>query len=326
MNLMRVVGSASGINIHAPDDAYFSYFNSPYIGHDIGSAIDIYPRHQEWGGDVEAPVSGKIVRIKKMKMGQPKQFPTHEYDYGIGIIPEESNIDIVRIMHCEPTVCEGETVNLGDSIGNTIRSRYFNYWTGPHYHVEILPLDSFPRSSQSYPLEIGYQFETKKPDNAQMTVEFLVNSVTEDHVIGYAENLGYAAIGDLVGLSAANEGGEIIGIIDGGLSHYKLSGVIGTTNLEQGEHVKLQNHPVGTVRDKKEGATSFRRGPSITSFLDNIELRGLSCFIYTKHYTRKNIPQQILIPQKYGQFKGFFNEGDLCEFRITSSSNTVKVD
>ncbi|MHA2352262.1 MAG: hypothetical protein ACXABX_03995, partial [Candidatus Thorarchaeota archaeon] len=132
---MRIVGSAAGINIHAPEDAYFSFFNSPYIGHDIGSAIDIYPRHQEWGGDVVSPVSGKIVKTRKMRMGQPKQFPTHEFDYGIGILPEESDTDIVRIMHCEPDVSEGENVVLGDPIGRAIRSRYFNYWTGPHYHV-----------------------------------------------------------------------------------------------------------------------------------------------------------------------------------------------
>lgn len=323
---MRVVGSASGINIHAPDDAYFSYFNSPYIGHDIGSAIDIYPRHQEWGGALEAPISGKVVKTKKMRMGQPRQFPTNEYDYGIGILPEESNTNIVRIMHCEPAVSEGETVNLGDHIGKAIRSRYFNYWTGPHYHVEILPLESFSRSSKSYPLDLEYMFESKKLGSSHENIEFLVDSVTEDHIIGYAENLGHTTIGDLVGLSAETEEREVVGILDGGLSHYKLGGVIGASQLKRGIHVNLWDSAVGVVRDTKSGVSVFRRGPSITSFLDNMEIRGLSCFIYTKHYTRKKVPQLILIPKKYGQFKGLFNEGDQCEFRITSSNNTVKAD
>jgi hypothetical protein len=323
---MRVVGSASGIKIQAPDDAYFSYYNSPYISHDIGSAIDIYPRHQEWGGAVVAPVSGKIVKTKKMRMGQPKQFPTHEFDYGIGILPENSDTDVVRIMHCEPAVSESETVNLGDHIGNAIRSRYFNYWTGPHYHVEILPLESFQRSSKSYPLEFEYQFESKKPSNSLENIEFLVDSVTDDHIIGYAEHIGHATIEDLVGLSASNEERETIGILDGGLSHYKLGGVIGSSQLKQGTHVKLLDSSVGSIRNTKDGTSVFRRGPSIISFLDSTELRGLSCFIYTKHYTRKKNPQLILIPKKYGQFKRLFNEGDLCELRITSSNNTVKAD
>ena len=321
---MRVVGSAAGINVHAPDDAYFSYFNSPYIGHDNGSAIDIYPYHQEWEGAVESPVSGKVVKIKKMKMGQPKQFPTNEYDYGIGILPEESESDIVRIIHCEPTVTEGETVNLGDHIGKAIRSRY--YWTGPHYHVEVQPLDSFQRASKSYPLELNYHFETKRPTGSHDDIEFLVESVTEDHITGFAEDLGYATMGKLAGLSVANDESEVVGILDGGISHYMIGGVIGTSDLEQGTRVSMLDSPIGTVRDTKSGVSVFRRGPSITSFLDNTLLRGLSCFIYTKHYVKKNVPQLILIPKTYGQFKMLFNEGDLCELRIESSNNTVKED
>ncbi|MFX1606507.1 MAG: hypothetical protein ACFFDD_11450, partial [Promethearchaeota archaeon] len=186
---MRVVGSALGINIHAPEDAYFSYFNSPYIGHNIGSAVDIYPRHQKWGGDVVAPVSGEIVKTEKMRMGRPKQFPTNEFDYVIGILPEESDTDLLRVMHCEPTLNEGETVELGDRIGKAIRSRYFNYWTGPHYHVEILPEESFRRSSKSYPLELDYQFVADGSTGASGKLELLVSSVTDDNIVGYVESL-----------------------------------------------------------------------------------------------------------------------------------------
>ncbi len=323
---MRVVGSAMGIDLHAPDDAYFSYFNSPYIGHDIGSAIDIYPHHQEWNGDVLTPVTGKIVRIKKMKMGLPKKFPTNDFDYGIGILPDESQSDTVRIMHCEPDVSEGESVNVGDCLGRAIRSRYFNYWTGPHYHVEIMPLGSFSRSSKSYPLELGYKYESRAIQFFNEKLEFLVKSVSNDHVIGYAENLGHTSIGDLIGLSATDENKQITGILDGGLSHYKIGGVIGSDDYRLGSHVHLRDSSVGTVSYTKSGASLFRRGPLITAFLDQIELRGISCFIYTKHYTRKNTPQLILIPKIYGQFRGFFHEGDLCELRIINNSNMVKAD
>lgn len=321
---MRVVGSAAGISIRAPDDSYFSYFNSPYVGHYNGSAIDIYPRHQLWHGDIITPVSGEVIKIKKMKMGQPKDFPTSDFDYGIGILPEESNSDIVRIMHCEPSVSEGEIVDLGDKIGNAIRSRYFNYWTGPHYHVEIVPLKSFERSTKSYPLELVYNFKPIKSQGVVTKVEFLVSSVTEDYIIGYAENLGHASIGDLVGLPAISEDYEIKGILDGGLSHYRIGGVIGSGNLREGSQVFLLEPSVGTVRQTKFGTTLFNRGPSVTSFLDTTELRGISCFIYSKHYTRKQVPQLILIPKKYGQLKGLFAEGNLHEFRIMQSDNTVK--
>ncbi|MFW9976019.1 MAG: hypothetical protein ACFFDQ_12180 [Candidatus Thorarchaeota archaeon] len=321
---MRIVGSAMGIDLHAPKDAYFSYFNSPYIGHDLGSAIDIYPRHQEWNGDVLTPVAGKIVRIRKIKMGQPKKFPTYDYDYGIGILPDESQSDIVRIMHCEPIVSEGESVNIGDCIGKAIRSRFFNYWTGPHYHVEIMPLKSFSRSSKSYPLELEYKVESKAIQSFNDNIEFLVKFVNDDHVIGYADNLGYSSIGDLIGLPAIDTEKQITGILDGGFSHYKIGGVIGTENFKPGTQVHLGDSSIGTVSYTKSGASLFRRGPSIIAFLDETEIRGISCFLYTTHYTRKKTPQLILIPKTYGQFTSLFHEGDLCELRITNYSNRIK--
>ena len=79
---MYVIGEAKGIKIHSPEDAYFSYFNSPYTGHAHAAAIDIYPYHQEWGGPVASPVSGKIVRLQKFRMGRKKEFPTEDFDYG----------------------------------------------------------------------------------------------------------------------------------------------------------------------------------------------------------------------------------------------------
>ncbi|MCK5390462.1 MAG: hypothetical protein KAJ36_08220, partial [Candidatus Thorarchaeota archaeon] len=181
---MHVIGKAKGIRIHSPEDAYFSYFNSPYTGHAHAAAIDIYPFHQEWGGPVASPVSGKIVRIKKTKMGRKKIFPTETFDYIMAIQPEEADASILRMMHCKPSLKEGEIVDLGDTIGSTIRSRYFNYWTGPHYHVEIMHLDYFSRSTQSYPLELPFSFDSITARESSTEVEFLVETVTEDHIIG----------------------------------------------------------------------------------------------------------------------------------------------
>ena len=133
-------------------------------------------------------------------------------------------------------------------------------------------------------------------------------------------------MGGLAGVSVANDEGEAVGILDGGISHYKIGGVIGTSELKEGTHVNMLDTPIGTVRDTKSGVSVFRRGPSLTSFLDHTLLHGLSCFVYTKHYMKKNVPQLILIPKTYGQFKMLFKEGDLCELRITTSNNTVKED
>ena len=324
--MMRIVGNAEGITLYVSDDAYFSYFNSPYIGHDIGSAIDIYPRKAEWGGAVVAPAAGKIARIKKIQMGQPKLFPTDEVDYGIGIQTETSEANLVRVMHCKPAVTTGESVGVGDHLGTLIRSRFFNYWTGPHLHVEVVPLEAFKRSSKSYPLNLEYHYETQPAIEFHDAIEFEVGSVTEDNIIGYASSLGHARIGSLIGLPAVGERKKVEGILDGGISHYKIGGVLGASNLKRGSMVRLMQHPLGIVANVKPSASLFRRGPSVTTILDGHELHGLSCFVYTKWFTKKGTPQLILIPKKYGELKGVLTEGEICELEITSSNNTVKAE
>ncbi len=321
---MRIVGAAQDISIHAPDDAYFSYFNSPYVGHSLGTAIDIYPRHQEWGGPVLSPVSGKVVKIRKMRMGKEKQFPTEDFDYGIAILPELATKDAVRVMHCKPSIQEGEKIDLGDQIGRAVRSRYFNYWTGPHYHVEIMPLDSFMRSTKSYPLDIPMGKQHHRAVDNESHMEFLITQVSDDCAVGFPCANAYSALGDLVGLSAKNESGSTIGIIDGGLSHYQHGGVLGSKKTKEGELVNIGGLPVGRIASRRNGISYFKRGPSIVASFDGIRLRGLSCFIYPHNYTKRGIPQLILIPREYRGFRNLIEKDSFGMLEIKSLSNTDK--
>jgi len=315
-----VLGIASGIKIRAPDDAYFSFYNSPYISHGQGSSVDIYPHHQSWSDDVVAPVSGKIIKIKKMKMGIPKEFTTDDYDFALGIRPDSSESDIVRIMHCDPCVRIGDTVEIGDSIGITLRSRFFNYWTGPHYHVEVMHEDSFERSSKSYPFDQLYQFPKQKGSKQSADIEDEVSEVTEDYVKGFPKGLDHATIGDLIGLAAADTHSTILGILDGGLSHYKQGGIVGGYDLKKKTIVFFAFTSVGTM----SSSNRFLRGPAITSFLDGHQLRGLSCFVYPTLYTRRGIPPLVLVPRRHDEFKRLVEDGDVCQLQIRSKNNTVK--
>ena len=300
---MRIVAAAQGIEIRAPDDAYFSYFNSPYIGHRLGTAVDIYPRHQEWGGPVVAPISGRVTRIKKLHMGSIKPFPTEDFDYGIALAPENLESDIVRVMHLEPAVREGSKVNEGDEIGRTIRSRYFNYWTGPHYHVEAMAASNFTRSSKSIPLDVRMEIEPHHMGTTSSNIEMTITEVTDDHAIGYPQEEIHTEIGVLSGLSAQDASGSAMGIIDGGLSHYEHGGVLGRGLIDTGEAVYVGNNGVGTAESSRGSVTYFRRGPAIRTSFDGIELRGLSCFLYPSQYKKRGVPQLVLIPKRYGGFR-----------------------
>ena len=323
---MHVIGEAKGIKIHSPEDTYFSYFNSPYIGHARAAAIDIYPYHQEWGGPVASPVSGKIVRIQKIKMGRKKEFPTEEFDYVIAIQPEGTETSIVRIMHCEPILNEGEIFDLGDTIGSTIRSRYFNYWTGPHYHVEIMHLDSLARSTRSYPLELPFRFYSIPSRETSTEVGFLVETVSEDYIIGYAKDLSHTSIGNFFGLSAFDIESNIVGLLDGGLSHYNHGGVIGHTDAIEGSVVGLSKLPTGMIRSSLKGASFFQRGPKISSFINGNELRGLSCFIYPQQYKKQGVPRLVLVPKSYKEFSGNISQGEMCNLSIVSCNNMIKAE
>ncbi|MFX1484076.1 MAG: hypothetical protein ACFFCP_12925 [Promethearchaeota archaeon] len=320
---MRVVGMASGIEIHAPDDAYFSYFNSPYISHSQGSSIDIYPFHQLWSGEVVSPVSGKIVKIREMKMGRPKSFPTEDFDFAIGIRPEESPNTIVRVMHCKPGVNAGESVDKGDSIGTTLRSRYFNYWTGPHYHVEIMDEDSFLRSSKSYPFERTIDLGALQESglNKQSSdFELEVSSVTKDFVKVFSKDFTAVTIGHLTGLAAMDSNGLVQGILDGGISHYKHGGIVGESGIECGYEVYLGNVPIGRMYDSNR----FLRGPSCVAYLNSQRIKGISCFVYPGLYSRRGQQPIVLVPQYYGQFRDTLAEGDIAILKIAGESNTVK--
>jgi hypothetical protein len=322
-NKMRFVGSAAGVDIRAPEDAYFSYFNSPYISHSQGSSIDIYPSHKTWGEDVASPVSGKLTQIKKMKMGKPKVFPTDDFDYAIAIKPENSDDAIVRIMHCKPSLKVSDSVAYGDSIGVTLRSRYFNYWTGPHYHVEIMHEESFKRSSMSYEFERTIAtciLNARQMKSFPTEFELELSEVTKDFVSGYSKGFGWASYGNLKGLPASDSEGSVIGILDGGIPHYKHGGIIGGRNLEIGEDVFLTNTLVGTATHSNK----FRRGPVVSAFIDGQRLRGISCFIYPTSYSRFGRQPLILVPQRYDQFTGSMKEGDTAVLQLGGENNRVK--
>jgi len=319
---MRIVGIASETEIYSPDDSYFSFYNSPYVSHGQGSSVDIYPFHQSWQDIVVSPVSGKVVKIKKMKMGRPKEFPTHRNDFGIAIQPEHTDKDIVRILHCDPTVSVGDRVDLGDSIGKTLRSRFFNYWTGPHYHVEVMDLESFERSSQSYPFKQLFRFPPREGLKESANIEYEISQVTRDFVKGFPRNIEHSTISDLIGLAAKSQEDVNFGILDGGISHYKQGGVVGGVNIKSNSVVYFAGKPVGTIADSHR----FIRGPVISSTLDGKDLRGLSCFIYPEVYTKKGVPPLILVPNEYDQFSDTIIEGDVCLLEINSKNNMIKAE
>lgn len=312
------MGSCDGVDILAPDDAYFSYFNSPYVGHKQGAAVDIYPAHRTWGETVLSPASGTIVDIRQMKMGRPREFPTEEVDFAIGIQPSPDDDALVRIMHCAPDVVVGDTVDAGDHIGTTLRSRFFQFWTGPHYHVEVLNRDDFNRASKSRRLSISMGRVTSNPVKRRNTLTAEVLSVSPDRVIVHSKDLPRASSRDLVGLAGGTADCGVTGILDGGFSYYDHSGLVGNGDLARGCLLFLLSHCVGELDFTFCDAHHFARTGDLDVTVDDSRVRGLSSFVYPMRSIRRGKLLVVIVPSRYDQFRGVLTEGDVCEVRINS--------
>ena len=308
---MRNLGEAHNIVLWAPDDSYLSFYNSPYVGHTTSKAVDIYPHTAEWACDALSPTDGTVKRIQKVKMGREKQFPSSEFDYGIGISPEADNGIIVRILHCIPDIEIGDKIERGDKLGRTLRSRYFNYWTGPHYHVEVMNERDFSRSTQSYVLtpnisDVNQVYQVKPLNSNAMQFEIEISQINEDNMIGFSSDIPYGSASGLNGHLGFSRDRKTHGIIDGGIPHYKTGG-LHSLNGKLSDDIFFCNNMIGTCLD---GGFIFTISKNISVHLDDLRLKGLSFFLYPKTLTSKGRPPIVLIPSKRSQFMNIFSIGD----------------
>jgi hypothetical protein len=192
---MREVLEVQGVHIHVVDR--FSFFNSPYIGHRTGCAIDIYSSL--------SPIQGIVRSITKLRQ-----------DY-LTLIECSENKDIyAKLLHIKPDLKVMDKVNVGDSIGTLVWSNFFNFWTDPHIHLELRNPDDAIRAKGGYSL---VEIENTQIEFNKMTIEvklkpfgnYMIATLPDDY---YSENRG------VFGFKFAE------GIICGGLPHYGYGAIL----------------------------------------------------------------------------------------------------
>ena len=239
-----------------------------------------------------------------------KVFPTSDADYAIAITPDENNEAIARVLHCTPSVSEGDLVAKGDSIGELLRSRYFCFWTRPHYHIEVMDPNHFQRSSQSFPLNPGFGAAQVISGNDTHKFECEVISCARDVIVAVAKKNAFVKVGDCYGHPAVLGDDRNIGLIDAGIPHYEHGGVIGIGNVQTGAKIRVWNTYVGQATDSSEGMTVFSTYLNLSVYLGQNRMRGISHHVYSKHQLANKHPPIFLIPPSYGQYEGKLNEGD----------------
>jgi len=171
------------------------------------------------------------------------------------------------VLHVDPSVAEGDRVEVGDSLGRLVRSGYFSRWVDNHIHLGIRPVGADPgRASGS--LRLGLEATLAAvPWNGIGRVRAVEGTyVRLDAPRHPAPGEVFAGVEGAPGAA-----------LDGGLPHYGGGGahVADPLAAVEVEAFRLAGYPVGTADgDDGDGERADDRDDGTTP--DDPELEGLS--------------------------------------------------
>jgi hypothetical protein len=182
-------------------------YNSPYAAHRDGRAIDLYP-----GTDrAPSPVAGTVVRTERMTAPSRPYAADHDY-----LIVIDTGSALARLLHVEPTVEPGATVERGDHVGDLVQSGYFAPWVDNHVHLGFREYGTDPvRASGSLPVTVDVSVDGVTWDGTGT-----VREVGETYAV--LDRPTHPSPGDrFVGIADDEE----TVVFDGGVPHYETGGV-----------------------------------------------------------------------------------------------------
>jgi hypothetical protein len=209
----------------------FSLYNSPFDAHGEGCAIDLYPE----GGRAPSPVAGDVIDTKTVQ-APPKPYAAEE-DH---LILVDTGDYVARLLHVKPRVEAGDSVAVGDDLGELVRAGFFAPWVPNHIHLGFREYDADPyRAAGSLQVEVGVEIEPLAWDGTGTVVE-------SGETWARLDSPTHPAPGErFVGLAAGSDTGDTTAVLDGGLPHYEWGGLLGGDGNES--VVRLAGQRVGTA-------------------------------------------------------------------------------
>jgi hypothetical protein len=225
----------------------FSLYNSPFVAHDHGCAIDLYPG-DEWNPveTAPSPVAGEVVETKAVQ-APPKSYAADE-DY---LILVDTGDHVARLLHVKPGVEPGDEIGIGDPLGDLVRAGFFAPWVPNHIHLGFRERETnHYRASGSLPLEVAVDVRPVPWDGTGTVADTGETWAWLDSPSHLAPGESFAGIG--------SDGG----VLDGGVPHYDGGGLLGG-----GERAEIAGQRVGRVcgRDVSwDGQTVCANGDPVT--------------------------------------------------------------
>jgi hypothetical protein len=220
----------------------FTLYNSPYVAHDAGCAVDLYPE----SGTAPAPVAGEVLDTRTVEAPPKPYAATHDY-----LILVDTGEYVARLLHVKPGVDPGEMVDRGDPLGDPVRAGFFAPWVPNHIHLGFRDHDAnHYRAAGSLPLELGVEVTPVSWDGTGTVVE-------TGGTWARLDSPSHPDPGEyFVGLGSDG------GVLDGGVPHYDRGGL-----LCGGSEAVVAGTRVGTVsgRDATWGDCTVRaNGEAVT--------------------------------------------------------------
>jgi len=207
----------------------FSLYNSPFDAHDEGCAIDLYPD----GERAPSPVAGEVLDTKTVR-APPKAYAA-EHDH---LILVDTGDTVARLLHVDPAVEPGETVTVGDDLGELVRAGFFAPWVPNHIHLGFRAPDTNPyRASGSLLVDVAVDVTPLSWDGTGTVAEAGETWVRLDEPAHPTPGESF------VGIANNADGGDS-GVLDGGLPHYSGGGLLGRDGTDA---AALAGQRVGTA-------------------------------------------------------------------------------
>lgn len=273
----------------------FSVYNSPYVAHDDGSAIDLYPDSGEPRTPLApSPVAGEVVETRAVTAPSKPYAVAHDH-----LIVVDTGDYLARMLHVAPSVEPGDTVSVGDSLGELIRSGFFAPWVANHIHLGFRERGTNPvRASGSLPFDVPVETEPLAWDGTGRVVETGETFVVLDSPTHPAPGERFAGIEAVVG----EDGTRVV--VDGGLPHYEGGGVFRTADSRAAPPrddgaLRIPDSRAVSPRDGESApvsllGTRIGRADGRTVTWDDVEIRangepitGLSLFVSLEQFGAK---------------------------------------
>lgn len=257
---------ALGIEVWLLKRHYLSFTNSPYYAHHRLAAIDIYPPRGE--REALSPIEGKLL--------------FHKVIGGEHVLGFKSGDAYVRILHVKPHLNVGESVYVGDPLGELVWSPTFFRWTDPHLHLEVRSSGSFVGARGGVKLSVQSDLVNFLRNNMRLDPEqqrYVVDLVVRDKYVILKPCSGKACT-----LPALIAGiGSSLGVMEGGIPHYGHAGII----LLRGHGCPICAGSSVLVNQAVAGRVDFASGPYVHVMLsrrlhpvlNGVRVHGVAFFI-----------------------------------------------